>query len=90
MLNPSARLRAWLHEDLPKAKTPHERESIERTIAATDGKKTLRLASLTQGDPSGRIDALACSREAATDARGGRECHSEGLYPASQYARLWC
>jgi hypothetical protein len=25
-----------LHKDLPKAKTPHERESIERTIAATD------------------------------------------------------
>jgi hypothetical protein len=36
MLNPSTRLRAWLHENLPKAKTPHERESIERTIAATD------------------------------------------------------
>jgi hypothetical protein len=25
-----------LHKDLPKAKTPHGRESIERTIAATD------------------------------------------------------
>jgi hypothetical protein len=36
MLNPSTWLRAWLHNDLPKAKTPHERDSIERTIAATD------------------------------------------------------
>ena len=26
-----------LHKRLPKAKTPHERESMERTIAATDG-----------------------------------------------------
>jgi hypothetical protein len=25
-----------LHRQLPKAKTPHERESMERTIAATD------------------------------------------------------
>ena len=25
-----------LHKDLPKAKTPHEQESIERQIAATD------------------------------------------------------
>ncbi len=24
-----------LHKDLPKAKTPHEQEAIERTIAAT-------------------------------------------------------
>jgi hypothetical protein len=35
-----------------------ERESIVRTISATDGKKTLRPASPTQGDSSGRIDAL--------------------------------
>jgi hypothetical protein len=25
-----------LHKDLPKAKTPHEQESLQRTIAATD------------------------------------------------------
>ena len=25
-----------LHKQLPKVKTPHERESLERTIAATD------------------------------------------------------
>jgi len=25
-----------LHKDLPKAKTPHEQESIQRQIAATD------------------------------------------------------
>jgi hypothetical protein len=25
-----------LHKDLPKAKTPHEPESLKRTIAATD------------------------------------------------------
>ena len=25
-----------LHKQLPEAKTPHERESIERTIAGTD------------------------------------------------------
>ena len=25
-----------LHKRLPKAKTPHERESVERTIQATD------------------------------------------------------
>lgn len=26
-----------LHRDLPKAKTPHEQESLQRQIAATDG-----------------------------------------------------
>jgi hypothetical protein len=25
-----------LHKDLPKVKTPHEQESLKRTIAATD------------------------------------------------------
>jgi hypothetical protein len=25
-----------LHKELPKAKTPHEQESLKRTIAATD------------------------------------------------------
>ena len=25
------------HEDLPKAKTPHEAEPLQRRIAATDG-----------------------------------------------------
>jgi hypothetical protein len=25
-----------LHKDLPKAKTPHEQESVQRQIAATD------------------------------------------------------
>ena len=43
-------------EQLRRTKTPHERESLERTIAATDRKgETLRFA---QGDPVGRIDAL--------------------------------
>jgi hypothetical protein len=28
-----------LHKDLPKAKTPHERESLNSTIAATDKQK---------------------------------------------------
>jgi hypothetical protein len=28
--------RLTLHKDLPKAKTPHEQESLKRTIAATD------------------------------------------------------
>jgi hypothetical protein len=35
-----------LHKDSPRAKTPHEQEFIERTIAATDG----------------QTDALACNR----------------------------
>jgi hypothetical protein len=26
----------WSHKDLPKAKTPHEQESLQRQIAATD------------------------------------------------------
>jgi len=26
------------HTDLPKAKTPHEQESLQRTIAATDNR----------------------------------------------------
>jgi hypothetical protein len=44
MLDPSAgsELALWnskgqaLHKQLPKAKTPHERESLKRQIAATD------------------------------------------------------
>jgi len=36
MLNPSTRLRAWLHKDLPKVKTPHEAEALQRQIAVTD------------------------------------------------------
>ena len=30
-----------LHEDLPKAKTPHEQESLPRQIAATDKRMTI-------------------------------------------------
>ena len=30
-----------LHKDLPKAKTPHEQESLKRTIAATDKQMTI-------------------------------------------------
>ncbi len=36
MQNPSADSRQALHIQLPKAKTPHELESLKRTIAATD------------------------------------------------------
>jgi hypothetical protein len=40
-----------LHKDLPKAKTPHEQESPQRQIAATDG----------------RIDRLGCELYGLTD-----------------------
>jgi type II secretory pathway component PulJ len=30
-----------LHKDLPKAKTPHEQESLQRQIAATDRQRRL-------------------------------------------------
>lgn len=30
-----------LHKQLPKAKTPHEQESLKRTIAATDKQMTI-------------------------------------------------
>ncbi len=36
MLDPSASSGQALHKQLPKAKTPHEQESLKRTIAATD------------------------------------------------------
>jgi hypothetical protein len=36
MLSHSAGLRAWLHKELPKARTPHDEELIERQISATD------------------------------------------------------
>ena len=36
MLDPSTGLRASLHKDLPKAKTPHEQESLQRQTAAAD------------------------------------------------------
>jgi hypothetical protein len=36
MLVPSAGSRQALHRQLPKAKTPHEQESLQRQIAATD------------------------------------------------------
>ncbi len=36
MLDPSAGSGQALHKQLPKAKTPHEQESLKRTIAATD------------------------------------------------------
>jgi hypothetical protein len=36
MLDPSADSGQALHKQLPKAKTPHEQESLQRTIAATD------------------------------------------------------
>ena len=35
MLRPSERM-LDLHKQLPRAKTPHEQESLRRTIAATD------------------------------------------------------
>ena len=40
-----------LHKQLPKAKTPHERESLKRTIAATDS----------------QIDALVCELYGLTE-----------------------
>jgi hypothetical protein len=36
-LDPSAGSGQALHKQLPKAKTPHEQESLKRTVAATDG-----------------------------------------------------
>jgi len=36
MLDPSAGSGQALHKQLPKAKTPHEQESLKRTIEATD------------------------------------------------------
>jgi len=36
MLDPSARSGRALHKQLPNARTPHEQESLQRTIAATD------------------------------------------------------
>jgi hypothetical protein len=36
MLDPSAGSGQALHKQLPKAKTPHEQESLQRQIAATD------------------------------------------------------
>ncbi len=36
MLDPSTCSAQALHKQLPKAKTPHEQESLKRTIAATD------------------------------------------------------
>jgi hypothetical protein len=40
-----------LHKQLPKAKTPHEQESLKRTIAATDA----------------QIDTLVCELYGLTD-----------------------
>jgi hypothetical protein len=42
-----------LHKDLPKAKTPHEQESLKRTIAVTDryiGTLVYELCGLTQAE----------------------------------------
>jgi len=36
MLDPSAGSGQALHKQLPKAKPPHEQESLKRTIEATD------------------------------------------------------
>jgi len=36
MLDPSAGSGQALHKQLPRAKTPHEQESLKRTIEATD------------------------------------------------------
>jgi hypothetical protein len=36
MLDPSAGSGQAVHKQLPKAKTPHEQESLKRTIAVTD------------------------------------------------------
>ena len=50
-----------LHKELPKARTPHDKKLIERQISATDrGTETLHCA---QGDPAGRIDALAVTNK---------------------------
>jgi len=35
------RMNVRIVEDLPKAKTPHEQESLKRTIAATDKQMTI-------------------------------------------------
>ena len=46
-------LRLKLHKDLPKSKTPHERESLQRQLAATDSQiDTLvyELYGLTKGE----------------------------------------
>jgi hypothetical protein len=42
MLNPSAGLRAWLHKDLPKAKTPHTRANGIRLTAHSRARSGLR------------------------------------------------
>ncbi len=42
-----------LHKDLPKAKTPHEQESLQRQIAVTDGqinRLVYELYGLTEND----------------------------------------
>jgi hypothetical protein len=42
-----------LHKDLPKAKVPHEQESIQRQIAATDqqiGRLVYELNGLTEDE----------------------------------------
>jgi hypothetical protein len=42
-----------LRKDLPKAKTPHEQESLQRQIAATDGQPdtlVYELYGLTEGE----------------------------------------
>jgi hypothetical protein len=43
-----------LHKDLPKAKTPHEQESLQRQIAVTDKQihvLVYELCWLMEGDP---------------------------------------
>lgn len=50
-----------LHKELPTARTPHDREFIERQISATDrGAETLHRA---KGDPAGPTDVLAVANE---------------------------
>ncbi len=51
MLDASAGSGQALDKQLPKAKTPHEQESLKRTIAATDN----------------QIDALMCELNGLTD-----------------------
>jgi hypothetical protein len=64
MLDPSAGSGQALHKQLPKAKTPHEQESLQRQIAATDGQidaLVYELYGLTE-DEIRLVDGDATSR----------------------------
>jgi hypothetical protein len=55
-----------LHKQLPKAKTPHEQESLQRTIAATDP----WIDALVYGLQGLTENELRIVEGAATGARG--------------------